>query len=221
MRAALLGLAAFLIVLLVRLPARWITPLLPAAARCSVASGTMWHGACEGLSLSDGKSAPLVLQQLRWTVHPAALLRARLALDLQAQGDWGQASAAVTLRSGSHLTVSALTADGTLDRRLLPVLPSGWRGEFAAREVALELKQKRLLSVRGTATVRGLQDGRGKRYGDFQLQLAPVSDAAGAGDLRSLAGPTEVMAKVRVAADMNWTVDGTVDGRPLSVSGNF
>ena len=76
MRAALLGLAAFLVVLLVRLPARWFTPLLPAAAQCQAASGTVWRGACEGLSLSDGKSQPLVLQQLRWNIHPAALFRA-------------------------------------------------------------------------------------------------------------------------------------------------
>jgi hypothetical protein len=220
MRALLLGLVAFLAVMLVRLPARWLLPLLPATVQCKAASGTAWHGTCEGLSLSDGKSAPFVVQQARWTVHPLALLRARLAADVAVQGDWGQASATI-MGAGSHLTVNTLIANGTIDRRLLPVLPAGWRGSFEARDVAFELQNKRLLQLRGLATVRGLQDGQGKAYGDYQLQLAPEDGVAGVGDLRSLAGPVTVAAKVRVAQDMNWTIDGTVNGSPLSASGNF
>ena len=75
--------------------------------------------------------------------------------------------------------------------------------------------------LRGTATVHGLQDGQGKQYGDYQLQLAPENGAAGVGNLRSLGGPVKVAAKVRVAQDLNWIVDGTVDGNLLSASGNF
>ena len=124
--------------------------------------------------------------------------------------------------TGSHLAISALTASGTIDRRLLPVLPAGWRGSFDARDVAFELRQQRLLQLRGIATVHGLQDGQGKQYGDYQLQLAPGKAMSPAsGDLRSLAGPVTVAAKVRVAQDLNWTVDGTVNGSPLSASGNF
>jgi hypothetical protein len=221
LRALLLGLIAFLAVMLIRLPAKWMLPMLPAAAKCSVASGTIWHGTCDGLSLSDGKSAPFVLQQARWTVHPMSLLRARFAADVVVQGDWGQASATTVLGTGSHLVVSGLTASGTIDRRLLPVLPAGWRGSFETRDVAFDLRKQRLLMMRGTATVHGLQDGKGKQYGDYQLQLAPQGEVPGVGNLRSLSGPVKVEARVSVAQDMNWTVDGTVDGNPLSVSGNF
>jgi hypothetical protein len=220
-KTLLLGLAAFLAVMLVRLPARWLLPLLPATVQCKVASGTAWRGTCDGLSLSDGKSTPLVLQQARWTLHPLALLRARLSADVAVQGDWGQASAAAIVGTGSHLTINALAASGTIDRRLLPVLPAGWRGSFESRDVAFELRNQRLLQLRGIATVHSLQDGQGKAYGDYQLQLAPASDAAGVGELRSLAGPVTVAARVRVAQDMNWTIDGTVNGQPLSASGNF
>ena len=207
--------------MLVRLPAKWLLPLLPPTVQCKVATGTAWHGTCDGLSLSDGKSAPFVLQQARWTLHPLALLRARLAADVAVQGEWGQASAAAIVGTGSHLTISALAATGTIDRRLLPVLPAGWRGSFEARDVAFELRKQRLLSLRGTATVHGLQDGKGKQYGDYQLQLAPQGDDPGVGDLHSLAGPVTVVARVRVARDLNWTVDGTDNGSPLSASGNF
>jgi hypothetical protein len=221
MRALLLGLIAFLAVLLVRLPARWLLPLLPPTVQCNAASGTVWRGSCEGLSLSDGKSAPFVLQQAQWTLHPLSLLRARVSADIAVQGEWGQANAQVVSGTGAHLVVNALAATGTMDRRLLPVLPAGWRGSFEAREVAFELRAQRLLMVRGTATVHGLQNGQGKQYGDYQLQLAPQGGAAGVGDLRSLGGPVNVAAKVRVAQDLNWIVDGTVDGSPLSASGNF
>jgi hypothetical protein len=221
MRALWLGLLAFLAVMLVRLPARWLLPLLPETVKCAVASGTAWHGTCDGLSLSDGKSAPFVLQQARWTLHPLALLHARLSADIAIQGDWGQVSAAATMGTGSHLTISTLAAHGTIDKRLLPVLPAGWRGSFEARDVAFELQHQRLLQLRGVATVHGLQDGKGKPYGDYQLQLAPEGGVAAVGDLHSLAGPVTVAAKVRVAQDMNWTIDGTVNGSPLSASGNF
>jgi hypothetical protein len=221
LRAILLGLIAFLAVMLIRLPARWLLPLLPAAVQCKVASGTVWRGTCEDLSFSDGKSTPFVLQQARWTLHPLPLLRARLSADVAVQGDWGQASAAAILGTGSHLVVNALAANGTVDRRLLPVLPAGWRGSFDAHDVAFELRDQRLLMLRGIATVHGLQDGQGRQYGDYQLQLAPAQGAAGVGDLHSLRGPVPVAASVRVAQDLNWTVDGTVNGSPLSASGNF
>ncbi|MEO8308209.1 MAG: type II secretion system protein N [Pseudomonadota bacterium] len=221
MKALVLGLVAFLAVLLVRLPAKWLLPLLPSNVKCSVAAGTVWRGSCDGLSLSDGKSAQFVIQQARWTVHPLALLRARLSADVTVQGEWGQATATTMLGSGSHLVVNAMSASGTLDRRLLPVLPAGWRGSFEARDVAFDLRSQRLLMLRGMATVHGLQDAQGKQYGDYQLQLAPQGDVPAVGDLRSLAGPVSVAATVRVAQDLNWVVDGTVNGNALSASGNF
>jgi Type II secretion system (T2SS), protein N len=213
LRAALLGVAAFLVVLLVRLPARWITPLLPAAAQCQGASGTVWNGACEGLSLSDGKSQPLVLQQLRWDIHAAALFRGRLAADVATVSDWGQARADLSLGTGSHLIINSLAAEGTLDRRLLSVLPSGWTGRFQARDVSIEMQQRRLLSLRGVGSVQGLQDGNGEQYGDFQLQMAPEGGIPGAGELRDTGGPIELSARVLINPDLTWTLDGRVGTR--------
>jgi len=245
MRAAiLLGIAAFLVVLVMRLPASWVTPLLPPSAQCTSASGTLWRGVCEGLVLSDGKTTPMVLQQLSWSVRPAAMLRGRLASEVEVLSDWGQVRADVTLRSGPRLSIESLSASGTLDRRLLPVLPAGWTGSFEAHDVAVQMQERRLLSAQGIATVRGLQDANGQGYGDYQLQLAPQGDAAAAGELRDTGGPIDLLAKVSVAQDLNWIVDGSVGTRggqlpqleqqlqmlgapdasgrrPLSVSGNF
>jgi hypothetical protein len=242
-RAVLIGLAAFLVVLVVRLPARWVTPLLPDAARCAMASGTVWNGACDGLALSDGKTSPLVLQQVRWKLHPLPLLRARISSEIEMQSDWGSARASVDIGTGARLSISSLSASGTLDRRLLPVLPPGWNGAFDARDVSLSMRERTLLSLQGEASVRGLQDGKGTRFGDFRLQLAPAGDAS-AGELRDMGGPIDLQAKVRVTPDLNWTVDGMVGTRggqlpefqrqlqplgvpdaagrrPLSISGNF
>ena len=213
MRAALLGLAAFLVVLLVRLPARWFTPLLPPSAQCHAASGTVWRGNCEGLSLSDGKSRPLVLQQLQWNVHPSSLFRGRLSADVATQSDWGQARAALSLGFGSHLVISALSVDGTLDRRLLAVLPDGWTGRFQAHDVSMEMQQRRLLMLKGTASVQGLQDGKGEQYGDFQLQMAPEGQTPGAGELRDTGGPIQLTARVLINTDLTWTLDGLVGTR--------
>ena len=72
----LLALLAFLAVLLVRLPARWISAALPQDVACAEPSGTLWHGQCAVLTL---RSQPL--GQLSWSLTSWSLLGRRLTAE--------------------------------------------------------------------------------------------------------------------------------------------
>src|SRR5208282_1995644 len=75
--ALLLAALVFLLTLLVRLPASVLLTHLPGSVRCTDVSGTLWRGSCGELAFG-----PQSVSDVRWTLHPVALLRARIALDL-------------------------------------------------------------------------------------------------------------------------------------------
>ena len=78
-RRAWVAILLFFIALIVwRLPARWLTGLLPANVRCEDAAGTVWDGQCPQLATMG-----LVLQQVSWQIAPRELLHARLGGSLR------------------------------------------------------------------------------------------------------------------------------------------
>jgi hypothetical protein len=89
-RWLLLGLAGFLAILVVRLPAAWFAGQLPGQIRCEGLGGTVWHGDCDGMSIDQGlpNRAPLGIDALQWTLHPAAMLRGRVSADDNFTGSW-------------------------------------------------------------------------------------------------------------------------------------
>jgi hypothetical protein len=127
MRWLLLGLVGFLAILVVRLPATWFAGQLPAQIRCEGLGGTVWQGDCEGMSIDQGlpTRAPLGIDALQWTLHPADMLRGRVSADIELQRGGSVAHATVTRGRGGLLDVRALKGDLRIDRALLPPLPVG------------------------------------------------------------------------------------------------
>ncbi len=85
----LLGVAAFLVAMLVVLPARWVGGMLPPAAQCMEWRGTIWRGHCARLTIQVPGQQPITLESASWRLHPLRLLRgvaARAQLDPQFPG---------------------------------------------------------------------------------------------------------------------------------------
>src|ERR1700761_5409186 len=84
-RAIFLGIAGFVLVLIMMLPARWVSFLLPRATHCQQLDGTVWRGSCSGLTTTNG-----ALGDLTWDLHALQLLlgRLELQLDLTNQGSY-------------------------------------------------------------------------------------------------------------------------------------
>jgi general secretion pathway protein N len=214
-----LGVLAFVAALVAVLPVRWLSFLLPDQLHCGSLQGSLWNGSCNEVSLRDGSGPPLTLQTLRWKLHPAALLRLTISADVSAKQQLGQLQASLSMHR-ERISLEHLSASGTLDHSLLPVLPVGWSGRLEARDVTLVLDADKLLTLRGAASLHELNDGRGVPYGNYVLEFPPQPNAPFAGQLRDQGGPLDLAARVTVNGDRSWQVDGTItarSGAPVAV----
>lgn len=216
LRLVLLGVAAFLVALVIVLPASWMGRALPPTATCANWSGSVWRGQCTGLSWSPGAAKqPVKLDSMRWQLHPLSLLRLQLGADVELSGAGVQARA--TLLAGrNHLRVSALSGAGALDHQLLGALPAGWTAKLDARDVEFELLGRDVQRIAGTLTARELTAEHGTRLGDYELQFAPQQHAPFTGTLRDVGGPVELKAQLTIKADRSWMLDGAATLRPGS-----
>ena len=69
-QSIILAAIGFMLVMLVRFPARWVSPLLPHGVHCQRLDGSAWSGTCTGLTSSGG-----ALGDLSWDWHVLQLLR--------------------------------------------------------------------------------------------------------------------------------------------------
>jgi hypothetical protein len=70
-----------------------------------------------------------------------------------------------------------------------------------------------LLALRGRGQVQDFTDGRGSRYGNYELDFPPQTAAPFSGRLRDQGGPIDLAAQVTIAANLDWEVNGTIAPR--------
>src|SRR3954464_5826357 len=75
------GLAVFLVVLVLYLPASWFASLLQPLAQCTGLRGSIWQGECLGLKY-QGTS----LGDATWNLAPGSAVRGRLSGDVAGRG---------------------------------------------------------------------------------------------------------------------------------------
>jgi general secretion pathway protein N len=196
---------------LARLPAGLVSALLPGTVHCESAAGTIWRGSCDEL-----RSGDFVLADLHWTLHPAALLRARVRADLSSQDPRATGQARATLHADGELELEGLDARLPLQDGL-SLFPAGWDGTL---ELAIEhatVHNGRLLALQGRATLRQLRSANPPtELGSFELDIpAPSGAAADAtqpivGNLRDVDGPLSLQGQARLSSDGSYEFSGTV-----------
>lgn len=209
----LLGLAAFLLTLVIVMPARWVALALPARVQCDAWAGSIWQGQCQQLSISDNGRSTLRLTSLRWKLHPAALLR--LSLSAEFQGAWAQGSAAgrVLVRPGGQVQLRDVQGQSGLDQSFLGSLPAGWNGRLELRQVELDWDAGQVGRLGGELIVSDLADARGSALGSYQAQFASSTTPPFTGELRDTGGPVELQAQLTLSADRSWSLDGRMRAR--------
>jgi len=213
LRTILLGLCAFLLALVVVLPASWVAKLLPAQVQCAGWRGSIWNGQCSGLRLALSGTTPVKLETLRWKVHPQALLRLALNADFQIIDAEGSAAGVLELGTGGRMTLQRVSLQAPFDRRFANMLPAGWTGRVEARDLALRLNDRQIEGIAGELQLRNLDDGRGGQLGSYRLVFAPQPAAPFSGALQDTGGPLAVAASLTIAADRAWVLEGTVATR--------
>ena len=207
--ALLLAAIVFLITLLVRLPARALLALLPADVACAGPSGTVWLGSCEELRVGA-----MPVAGLSWTLHPAALLRLRLAADLSSQDPAAHGQAQLEFAPNGDLAISALAASVAVPGR------SGLAAGIGTASLQLSIDSARiqaghLVALVGTIDLLQLHLGNPPaELGDFELKFAPSKSATMAGQLRDLNGPLSVSGILQLSPAGAYQLEGSVAPKP-------
>lgn len=207
-KAWLLGLAAFLLALLIVLPARWVAAALPDTVQCAGWSGSVWRGQCRELALSDGQKVVMRLSTLQWRLKPATLLRLRLRAQFHSTWPQGETAGEVTVAAGGAIQVRDMNGRSELDRRFFGAMPQGWHGQVDIRGFDLDWHDGIIGRLGGELLVSNLLDARGTKLGSYRLAFTPSDAPPFTGQLSDAGGPMEVAADLQLTADQNWTLEG-------------
>lgn len=214
-----LGVAAFLVAMLVVLPARWVGGLLPPTVQCMQWGGTIWRGRCSQLTVRVPGQQPIMLEAASWRLHPLRLLRARLAADVALEDPRLEATGSLEVARSGLLQMRGVAARAQLDPQFPGGLPAGWRGRVQIEALDLDWQVDQLRGLQGDLRFFDLRDERGRDVGSFQASFPAASAPPFTGNLTDLGGPLELQATVELTVDRNWSLNGTVKVRDGEDSG--
>jgi hypothetical protein len=222
-RLAVLGVAAYLVFLLVNVPAAWLGFALERASRGALAlgdpAGTLWKG--RGLLALRSGGAFRGIADLEWSCNPLSLLTGRLGVALSGAAPETRLRASVSLGAGSlrFQNVEASAPAALLE----PALPAA---AFAKPDGRLRVLADSVevggAGVAGAATVEWLEAGvlQVQRLGDYRLQItgsgarAELKLATLRGDLR-FTGAGEWRAAQPGIVQLRGTVEASAERKDL------
>jgi general secretion pathway protein N len=211
LRMSILAILAFAIILLVRLPASWFKGFVPADIACAEISGTVWDGSCTGLAYHGA-----AVGNLAWELHPAALLRGKLAafVDLARGDDFIRGD--IEVGRGSAYVGHDLQAQIPLDPPLLPELSSGFSGNVSVNLASLRVEKNVIAALEGQVETTSLYSKRDRvAIGGYSVTFpkAPAgSDPVG--QVTSLDGPVDFQGTLKLTRAPGWVVEGKVRVKP-------
>jgi hypothetical protein len=206
------GALVFLFILVLSLPAAWITPLLPAQVECRQPAGSIWRGECATLVVRGG-----TLGAATWDVAAGAALTGTLRGTASLTGSALQARADFDSSFAGVGELRQVTARFDLDPELLPQLPPEHRGRLSANFDRMVLGPGRQPQVLlGTIELRDLvQTGpQPLELGSYQVSFDGKStEGRIVGQLRDLGGPFAVQGTVTLSPPDGYVVQGFITGR--------
>lgn len=211
-----LGIAVlFLVVVVLRLPARWITNHLPAPLACESPGGTVWNGQCARLRV--GK---VVLPGFSWEVLPRELLHARLGVSLQLEDALVHAKAKVLVDRKLGIEGHDLVAQLSLPNSMASGMPAGWAGLLELEVPQFEFRAGTLTSVAGLARLRNLQQLVPRlTYGSYEWRLSNPALVNGriSGALSDLGGPVRLKGNLTIDLQGSFDLNASTAAAPGSM----
>lgn len=202
----------FAVVVLVRLPAAWVVPALPASFDCESPTGTLWNGHCNTF-----RAGTLSLANLSWELLPGELLHAKLGVRARVQDPALQASGKALIGLQGRVQGYDLVARLGLPSPLAPGIPAGWSG-VAELNVPRFVSQGTVLeSAQGTLQLRDVRQARPAiEYGGFEWRVAdtPLSEGQLRGVVRDLGGPLKLQGTLSVGLQGSFDLNVRVAAAP-------
>lgn len=207
-----LAIAAFLVTLILFLPATMIAGQLPSNVGTGTLTGTVWNGAADAVTL-DGR----LLGAARWRVRPLQLFRGRLALEAELVRNDGVARGRITMGLGRTVEIADFEARAPLAALPLAALPRGWSGDLEVQASKLEFSAGALNSAAGAVDLRNLREPPpgGVALGSYRLTFDESARQGETlvGQLQDLEGPMEVRGTLTLGPGRNYVIDGQVAAR--------
>ena len=206
---ALLAAAAFVAIVLARMPAAWILPARGAQWACASIDGSLWGGICAGLTVSGTP-----LGDMSWELHPLRLLTGRLAAHLTLSHGPGDAAADVELTFGQRLTARNVLADLPLDPALLPSVPANLHGRAHLELALVEVQRGVIRQLHGRIEARNLEErsGNNTALGSYSVSF-PGGSGDPVGTLRDLEGPLALEGTLRLTPAPGFELEGVIAAR--------
>jgi hypothetical protein len=206
------GLAVFLGVLVVYLPASWFSFALPGGVRCATLGGSVWNGECLGLELSGAR-----LGDATWNLAIGRAFSGRLVGDLDVRGAAAAARADFDLSFGGSGELRNVVARFPLDPAFSAQMPRDYRAQISADLKHLVLADGAARRIEGTMEVRELREVRPQPVdlGSYQVSFDGVEQPDGKvlGNLHDLGGPFIIEGTVALAPPNEYNVQGYITGR--------
>jgi hypothetical protein len=206
---ALLAAAAFVAIVLARMPAAWVVPARGAQWACASLDGSLWSGTCAGLTVSGTP-----LGDLSWELHPLRLAAARLAAHLTLSHGPAEAAADVELTFGQRITARNLVADLPLDPALLPSVPPNLHGRAHVALALVQVQHGIIRQLQGRIEVRNLEErsGNNTALGSYSVSF-PGGSGDPVGTLRDLEGPLALEGTLRLTPAPGFELEGVIAAR--------
>ena len=206
---ALLAAAAFVAIVLARMPAAWILPARGAQWACASIDGSLWGGICAGLTVSGTP-----LGDMSWELHPLRLLTGRLAAHLTLSHGPGDAAADVELTFGQRLTARNVLADLPLDPALLPSVPANLHGRAHVDLALAQVQRGVIRQLHGRIEARNLEErsGNNTALGSYSVSF-PGGSGDPVGTLRDLEGPLALEGTLRLTPAPGFELEGVIAAR--------
>jgi hypothetical protein len=203
----------FLVVILLRLPLRWVQGALPQGVRCVEPAGTLWNGACGSVEWQGQPRGAL-----SWSLRPWRLLTGQIAAQLRLANAGISLAGELGAGPGGRFSGRGVSADVTLGAAPLPGVPSNIRGRVHADLERVEFAGNAFTALLGKVEVRGLEQLGGSgplRLGNHEIVFDGPVDSAGRihGRIRDLGGPLAVEATLTLTPAPGYLLEGTVAAR--------
>ena len=213
-----LGLAAFLLLLLVTLPAQVVMGHLGRLGiQATGVSGSIWNGQAAMVRVGT-----LPLGQLSWDLHALKLLTGHASATVAVKQADAFAQSDIYVALNGRITLRDVTASWPLGALAAAGLPAGWKGTANARLTELVVEHGLPIAIAGTVDLANLV-GPANRPADLGSYRATFPSAAKAGsgiaaDLTDVDGSISLNATLRVQPDRSYLIEGQIATRPEAPS---
>lgn len=207
------GVLVFAGIVIARLPASWVLPGPQSGIACVDAEGTVWNGACTGLTVQRQ-----AVGDLSWEVHAMRLLAGKINADVVLTRPTGTARGNVESGFDKKMVARDVVLDLPIDQEMAAALGpnlSRLRGKVHAQIAYLLVDSHQAIrTVEGVVEVHDLTDGA-QQWGSYSVTFPPPTTGDPVGQLKDLGtGPLAVEGALKLTASPpGFDVEGLVAAR--------